>query len=275
MRAIPQKSSLPSKVYGVVPQIRIGSWDFEGASVATEVVMQGSFKKVLDENEVHRDIYDIERETSGHGLKDIFTAFKANHRLKPTVDDMLNRRLQIYLETVDNYNLTLFPFVTPLARLLKENGAEQFYLSNGDHHAIAKIAGKADVYPRYIDRIYASNSPERLDFAKNHGIKDGDKAAFLTEYSIEKMVPPSKILLIEDNHKHIQNTQKEMREAWQDLLSRKPTLGNSGLTEDTIGEVQEIYVQNEFNVRHGFKPNTGITFQGLAPKRLCADLGIK
>jgi len=281
MDGILQNPVLPSKVYEIAPQIRIGSWDFEGATIASEVVMQGSFKTVLDENGIYRDIYDIELETSGHGLKDIFTKFKTDNNLKPSIESMLERRLQVYLEMVEDYQLTPFSFVAPLARLLNGYGAEQFFLSNGAHAAIAKIAGaevngEPGVYPRYIDRIFASDSRERLEYAKTHGLKEGDKAAFLAEYSIEKGVPPYQILLVEDNHRHIQNTQKAMRDSWKDLLSRKPAVGRkTGLSEETIGEVQEIYVQNEFNKRHGFTPNTGVVFQGLAPRKLCQVLGIK
>jgi len=280
MDILAQNSFIPDRVYNILRGILIGSWDFEGASIPTEVVMQGSFKWVLSKNGVFRDIYDIEKETSGRGLNDIFETFKINHNLSASVDDMLNMRRDIYLKIVDDYDLTLFPFVKPVAKFLhqgvafREKGAEQFFLSNGDHDAIKKIAGDAGVFPRYIDRIYASNSPERLKFAEERGLNKGDKAAFLAAYSIEKMVPPFKILLVEDNHRHIESTQKQMREVWGDLLSRKPSVSHiTGVTEDKL-EVQEFYVLNEFNGRHNFTPNTGVVFPGYAPKKLCQDLGM-
>lgn len=275
-----QNSFIPAKVYDILRGIRIGSWDFEGASIPTEVVMQGSFKYVLASNGVFRDIYDIEKETSGHGLDQIFETFKINHKLDASVANMLDMRRDIYLKIVDDYELTLFPFVKPVAKFLhqggvfRQNGAEQFFLSNGDHKAIKKIAGDAGVFPRYIDRIYASDSPERLKFAEERGLNKGDKAAFLAAYSIEKMVPPFKILLVEDNHRHIESTQKQMREAWGDLLSRKPSVSReTGVTEEKM-EVQEFYVLNEFNGRHNFMPNTGVVFSGFAPKNLCQALGM-
>jgi beta-phosphoglucomutase-like phosphatase (HAD superfamily) len=270
---------LSPKVEALVSGSDVVVWDFEGASIATEVVMQGSFLKVLQENGVpaskYGDIYQIERATSGRTLVDIFKEFKADYNLTPSVEQLLDRRRELYVGMVDQYQLTLFPFVAPLAQRAKEKGNEQFFLSNGDHYVIHDIASKAGVYPNFISQIYASNSPARLEFEKEHGPKSaGNKGVFLAEYSVEKLIPPHKIVLIEDNPKHIKNIQKEMKAAWQDLLSRKAVASKVGFTEDTIGEVQEIFVENEFNVRHGFAPNTDIVFQGLAPKPLCDELGI-
>jgi beta-phosphoglucomutase-like phosphatase (HAD superfamily) len=279
MSGLYQDSIITPQLNAIISKSEIVSWDFEGASIATEVVMQGSFKKSLDENGVSSDrygnIYEIEKETSGRTLVDIFTDFKDKYNLGPSVEQLLDRRRQLYVEMVDQHQLTLFPFVAPIARLAKDKGAKQFFLSNGDHKVILDISSKAGVYPDPISHIYASNSPERLEFEEKHGPRSaGNKGVFLAEYSIEKMVPPYKIVLVEDNPKHINKIQEEMKAAWQDLLSRKSAAFKFGLTEDTIGEVQEIYVENEFNVRHGFTPNTGIVFQGLAPKPLCDELGI-
>ncbi|MDD4617406.1 MAG: hypothetical protein PHW76_09965 [Alphaproteobacteria bacterium] len=240
----PEFYRIPPFLKGLLQKTKKKAIDLEGASIATETVMQGSFKVSLEENGIgpdqYGDIYDIEEETSGNTLNSIFENFKKKYNLAPSVEDLLTRRREIYVEMVERYDLTLFPFLPPIVEYSKVKcGSENFILSNGDHRVIEDITIKDGLYPQYLDHIYASESPERLKYEEEHGLKHGNKGEFLAQYAVETLTLPKEITLIEDNPKHIRNIQKEVHAAWVDLLERKkPVVPN--LSEEGLGVVQEI-----------------------------------
>ncbi len=271
------------------------AFDFEGTMMATEVVMQISFFQLLRDQgkdvEFGVDIYDIEEYAVGKSVRDILKGLTTMYQLKAVdeqgnllpeitkdkkgrelsedekneiiVEALLERRKKIYVDLVNIHDLKIFPSIAGIVDFARHLGKKCVIPSNGVEGVIKDILKKAGLIKAFGDdeekskghRVFASDSEIRKNF-----FAPGDKALCLAHYAKAKGISPDKIVVFEDNAKHIANIQKAF----------KTVFGPE------CPDVKFVYIRHEFNyMKEEPDPKNVVAYlDGPAPEQLCKDFRI-
>ncbi len=208
--------------------------DFNGCVVHDELHQMKAFTELLNEKtRKQHDFRNIAKEMVGKSERQILTEFKEHYGLKGNLENLLQRREDLYLNRVFFEELKLNHDLVWTVNRAKELDLPTAILSNGRERIIRAISYNLNIH-HLFDSVYTVDCKQR-----EADKKFADKIAFLEHISETQDIDLSRTILFEDSVRTLEKAKK-------------------------VG-IQGVYVDHILTADHHYVPNTGIVLRFPEP----------
>jgi FMN phosphatase YigB (HAD superfamily) len=204
-------------------------FDFDGVIAMTEYdQFRGFTGQVFEHTGIEVSLEAATKELLGRPERFIVRTFQERYGIDGDLEELLDERGDLYVESVISSNLRPNPFVYTLCREIVENGGHKpIIITNGRHKIQSRLLENWSI-GHFFSEVFCSDTM-RPDVPE-----DTRKITFLRELPRRYGIEPHQFVMIEDSAK----TLKKL---------------------DACG-IRGIYVKHDYN--DPYTPNTGVVLNG-------------